>query len=461
MTRQSIVGSWRDPLTQQEPVPGRVEQQDPESGPRLVLDHVGFDVYKPPPETEGLPHPELATRSWPLLAGLSRGGRPISLLGCTLLETNGTLGNLPTKQLIAVEQVIEGIELTARNQAAFVGMIVQVEGLTAWMHSSLLSEDLEKEPAWPEMNVVLASGATVALRRTPSVQFVSTSHHVGRLETDIVDLKVTFPEPVAVEQALTVVEQLTQLVSIAALRTCRPLQVALMAEDGSDPLVHTSEVGPSQPDRSPPMPGEYFLPATAIGDLVFAWTNVWEKKGVAPLRQAVYAAVEVLDRPDLSSGLRLNRAVSAAESLYRHLQHVLPINPPHDPQEHKRITEAALAALPPDDADYLERRLRGNDRSLSMQLDEIVKQVPDDVLSYLCPAGINWTKAAAGGRSRSAHGPLDEDQHPDAVLALLTAIVVLVVASDQLSLPHSIDALRQITSIRRARALIWATADAW
>lgn len=457
MTPLPIVGSWRDPLTQQEPVPGRVEQQDPESGLRLVLDHIGFDVYKPlTPSADSLPRPELHTRSWSLLTGLSRGGRQISLLGCALLETRGALGDRPTNQLIAVEHVIEGIELNEKDQAVFVGMIVQVEGLTAWVHSTLLSDDLEKERAWPEMNVVLANGATVELRRHASAEFVSTPRHVGRLESNVADFLIEFPEAVAVDQALDLAEQLSQLVSVAALRRCRPLAVALIAEDDSTSLVHTSLIGALHPDRTPPPPGQYFLPAEAMGDLVLAWTNAWRKKNITPLREAAYAAVEVFDRADLSSGLRLNRAVSAAGSLYRHLEHVLPIAPPHDPQEHKRIREAALAALAPGDAEYLKRRLRDNDRSMTMQLDEIVKQVPNDVLYHLGLIDTAWTKAATSGRSRSAHNPLDEDQNLDAVLARLAAIVVLFVTSDQLGVARTDESLLQITSLRRSAALIRA-----
>lgn len=462
MTDLPIIGSWRDPLTQQEPVHGRVEQQDPESGLRLGLDHAGFEVYRSPSEGEGpLTRPELATRSWSVIVGRTRGERPISLLGCTLLETNGAMGEQPTEQVIAVEHVIEGFELNDKEQAAFVGMFVQIEGLTAWMHSALLSGDLDKEQSWPEMKVVLATGATVELRRHSSLKFVTTSRHVGRLETTIVDLMVTYAEPVAVDEALDLAEQLAQLVSVAALSRCRPLTVALLAEDDSSSFVHTARIGVTQPDRSPPSPGQYLLPAEKLGDLVLAWTNAWRKKNVTPLREAAYAAVEVFDRADLSSGLRLNRAVSAAGSLYRHLEQVLPIDPPHDPQDHKRIRDAALAALSPVDAEYLNRRLRDNDRSMTMQLDEIVKQVPNDVLYHLRLVNVGWTRAATGGRSRSAHSPLDEDQNPDAVLALLTAIVVLFVTSEQLGVPRTAEDLLQIARLRRAAALIQAAADDW
>lgn len=223
---------------------------------------------------------------------------------------------------------------------------------------------------------------------------------------------------------MTVVEQLAQLVLTAALRVTRPLHLVLLAADGTEPRLCTAAMGPARPD--PPAPQDYMLPADTAGPLIAAWLAAPQRKAVSPLRQAGYAAAEVLGRPDLSAGLRLNRAVSAAEALYRHLESAVPLQPPHDQVDHERVVAAALAGLAPDDRDYLRGRLRDNTRSLRMQFDEIADRVPPEVADYLCPPSLSWSRSAASGRSRAAHGTLDDDQ------------------------------LRQVAPIRRAHALIWA-----
>lgn len=119
-----------------------------------------------------------------MLVGEGRGGSPVSLLGCTLLETRGVHGGRPTGQLIAVDRVLDGVALTRPDRQDFIGLVLQVETLTAWLHSAVVGDTLEEDRPWPQVQVQarlgsarLGDGLSVVLRRHRWAQFVSTSRH--------------------------------------------------------------------------------------------------------------------------------------------------------------------------------------------------------------------------------------------------------------------------------------------
>ncbi|MCT1829591.1 ApeA N-terminal domain 1-containing protein [Brevibacterium luteolum] len=462
-------GFWWLPEDSEQKCPGFLKY-DPHKGIQLTLiggfdETIWEDVAPAGRSRSG------ETRSFPVILGLSAGGKEITLFDAYPAHSTTVglgIGLGPSEQTIHAADALVGTHVSDPNQEVFSRLVCSIEDTLAWSGSDAITAQIH----WDSHRKALSGDGTITLKPVDDLtaEFAGVKYSLAHWLTlpaydhtrigsqGRVNDNPVFSLKVEEASSLTLfIRQMYALVDLLALATGRnpaPLWIILEVPSGydtcpcaermpwKDPEVLRRLSIPHKPETCPkvrPRQVHLYSRGRGIGDpgaeavsshsVVFTLTDIpfdevlprWfevRKKFQAPcniLISARYSKEAYVESSTIT-------AVAAAEAFHMELKEP----PPIPPDVMKDLVTRAVKAMPEDRKQWIKQVIpKGH--SLRQRLERLAERMPDSCCDRLLPDPKRWAQAASRARNSLSHsGKSEVDVMGLYAVMRVTRAVVLV-----------------------------------
>lgn len=438
-------GHWWLPEDPETTVPG-VLRYEPDTGPRLSLIG-GFESRIMHEIRPGVRVDRGENRAWDVIHGVAD-NKEITLLDCLPGRTQWVgMGEHLVRQAVHAHTALVGCHLPSKDEAAFAGVEVSVEHMTALSADSVFSVTygVKKDESLDGRGGIEAK--PVDLRRadlgglTATLDLVHTlpyfehqrGQHLARMTSAAV-VRFEAPGPVPVSTLVRAVSGLRDLVSLASGSACAILWQRLILPPKEDPEFDTRPVLRRRVDDYGQhiVQGNPFEKVSGHHQNLFTFADL-PFESLLPRWFEVKAKFEATCNQilglryssDTYLELRLLSAVGAAEAMHR----ALDPPPPIPEEEFAALRETLLGVTPKPRRTWLASLLQRNEPTLKSRLTELAGRPDREAMSAMLPAPKIWAEAAKEARNTLAHTGRAQAHTLDLLYAVTEATTAVVVAN--------------------------------